>query len=105
MCVGKIKAPQEIVTCARCDEVVQLIPQEQFPSAKKIQEVHEKCYQKRKMGTGSLDYNNKLYGYISVLYLIFPYFDIFKLIKQLIKNIPKIFWQSKRNIHSFYVIN
>ena len=53
------------------------------------------------MGTGSLDYNNKFYGYISVLYLIFPYFDIFKLIKQLIKNIPKIFWQSKRNINIY----
>ena len=24
-------------------------------------------------------YNDKFYGYISVLYFIFPYFDIFKL--------------------------
>jgi alpha-acetolactate decarboxylase len=53
MCVANQSATQEIVTCARCDEIILSTETARTISiCGKFQEVHEKCYQKRKMGTG-----------------------------------------------------
>jgi alpha-acetolactate decarboxylase len=53
MCVANQSATQEIVTCARCDEIILSTETAKTISiCGKFQEVHEKCYQKRKMGTG-----------------------------------------------------
>jgi len=55
MCVANQSATQEIVTCARCDEVILSTETARTISiCGKFQEVHEKCnHQKRKMGTGN----------------------------------------------------
>ena len=67
MCVANQSATQEIVTCARCDGILSTDTPRTISICEKFQEVHEKCY----IRNG--------YGYISVLYFIFAYFDIFKL--------------------------
>jgi hypothetical protein len=59
VCVANQSATQQIITCARCDEVIVSTDTTTTPRTisiyGKFQEVYKKFDQKRKMGTGSLD--------------------------------------------------